>query len=65
MGSYMYMINFVSQGRKKTLLDSSYIELSIVLDCRVSIVTAARLVDIRIDGHCQCPPGRTQQTKTT
>ena len=46
-------------------LDSSYIELSIVLDCRVSIVTAARLVDIRIDGHCQCPPGRTQQTKTT
>ena len=50
---------------KKTLLDSSYIELSIVLDCRVSIVTAARLVDIRIDGHCQCPPGRTQQTKTT
>ena len=33
----------------------SNIELSIVLDARVSIVTVAKLVDIRVTGDCRCP----------
>ena len=28
---------------------------SIVLDARVSIVTVAKLVDIKVNGSCKCP----------
>ena len=31
--------------------------LSIVVDARVSVVTVAKLVDVKVTGNCRCPSG--------